>query len=84
MDTSVYKGVKPRLLGFLSNHESNEEIASIITEPEKIYFEDARDSVNLNFDFKLTGKTKKQLIIKFIARAQKHMVVVLYVLVPRP
>jgi hypothetical protein len=57
---------KPMLQGFLSNHESTEKVVDISIEPETVYFEEARDSLNLNFDFLLTGVTDKNLIIKFI------------------
>lgn len=58
--------VKPQLLGFLSNHESSEQVVSITTEPDTIYVEEARESNNLNFDFIIQGLTEKKLVIKFI------------------
>jgi hypothetical protein len=57
---------KPQLRGFLSNHESSKKVVSILIEPETVYLEEARDSLNLNFDFILTGLTDKNLVIKFI------------------
>lgn len=57
---------KPRLQGFLSDHESDERVVDISIEPVTIYFEEARESMNLNFDFLLTGLTDKNLVIKFI------------------
>ena len=56
----------PKLQGFLSNHESQERIVEITIEPTPIYFEEARDSLNLNFDFLITGLTEKKIVIKFI------------------
>ncbi|MGY5871543.1 MAG: M23 family metallopeptidase [Candidatus Thorarchaeota archaeon] len=56
----------PRLQGFLSNHESQERVVEISIEPEIIYFEEARNSLNLNFDFLITGLTDKKLVIRFI------------------
>ncbi len=35
-ETTEYKGPKPRLNGFLSNHESPEKVVSITTEPATI------------------------------------------------
>jgi len=58
--------VTPKFQGFLSNHESNEKIVEISIEPEIIYFEEARDGLNLNFDFLLTGLTDRRFIIRFI------------------
>ena len=40
----------PKLQGFLSNHESDEKVVDISMEPSSIYFEEARDSLTLNFD----------------------------------
>lgn len=57
---------KPMLKGFLSNHSSDDKVVSIIAEPETIYFENARDSLNLNFDFVIKGLTERELIINFI------------------
>ncbi len=57
---------KPMLQGFLSDHESDEKVVDILIEPETVYFEEARDSLNLNFDFLLTGLTDKKLVIRFI------------------
>ena len=57
---------RPMLKGFLSNHSSDDKVVSIIAEPETIYFENARDSLNLNFDFVIKGLTERELIIKFI------------------
>ena len=57
---------KPRLNGFLSNHESPEKVVSITTEPESIYIEEARDSNKLNFDFTIQGLTDRKLVIRFI------------------
>ena len=57
---------KPMLQGFLSDHSSEENVASITTEPDTIYFEEARDSMNLNFDFVIHGHTEKTLEIRFI------------------
>jgi hypothetical protein len=60
---------KPVLKGFLSDHSSSEEVVSIDTEPDTIYFEDARDSLNLNFDFVIRGLTGKTLELRFIKAA---------------
>ncbi len=57
---------QPRLQGFLSNHESDEKIVEIVTEPDPIYIEEARDSIELNFDLQITGLTTKCLMIRFI------------------
>ncbi|TFH04512.1 MAG: M23 family metallopeptidase [Candidatus Thorarchaeota archaeon] len=56
----------PMLQGFLSNHESIDKIVDISVEPMPIYYDEARDSINLNFDFLITGLTDKKLIIRFI------------------
>jgi len=58
--------ITPHLQGFLSSHESEEKVVEIATEPNTIYFEDARDGHNLNFDFIITGLSDKKLVIKFI------------------
>jgi len=65
-ETTDYEGPKPRLNGFLSNHESKEKVVSITTEPDIIYIEEARDTNKLNFDFAIKGLTNKKLTIKFI------------------
>ncbi len=57
---------RPMLRGFLSDHNSEEEVVSITIEPETVYFEEARDSLNLNFDFLIQGLTEKKLVIRFI------------------
>ncbi|MGY5881537.1 MAG: M23 family metallopeptidase [Candidatus Thorarchaeota archaeon] len=57
---------RPMLQGFLSDHESGENVVEIAIEPETVYFEEARDSLNLNFDFLITGLTDKKLVIRFI------------------
>lgn len=57
---------RPFLKGFLSDHSSKVKQVSIIAEPEIIYFEEARNSINLNFDFIIKGLTIRNLIIKFI------------------
>ena len=64
--TTEYKGEKPQLLGFLSNHSSPEKVVSITTEPDTIYIEESRELNTLNFDFILEGLTEKKLVIKFI------------------
>jgi hypothetical protein len=55
-----------KLQGFLSDHESSEKVVEITIEPDTIYFENARDGMNLNFDFVVTGLTEKKLVIRFI------------------
>lgn len=65
-ETTEYKGPKPRLNGFLSNHESPEKVVSITTEPDTIYIEEARDANRLNFDFTIRGLTDRKLVINFI------------------
>jgi hypothetical protein len=55
-----------KLADFLSNHMSEEQVVSINTEPATIYFEDARDSNNVNFDFILENQTDVELELKFI------------------
>lgn len=57
------------LKGFLSDHSSSEHSVSIKTEPSCIYFEDGRDSLELNFDFILTNETENELTIRFIKAA---------------
>lgn len=64
--TSTGHTTKPKLQGFLSDHESEEKVVEVSVEPDTIYFEDARDSLNLNFDFIITGLTDKKLVIRFI------------------
>lgn len=59
----------PILNDFLSAHSSKENVVSIRTEPEIIYFEESRDSLNLNFDFTIRGLTSSSLTIKFIKTA---------------
>ncbi len=54
------------LRGFLSDYNSKEEVVFITTEPETIYYEEARDSINLNFDFVIQGLSEKKLEIRFI------------------
>ncbi|MFX1579809.1 MAG: M23 family metallopeptidase [Promethearchaeota archaeon] len=56
----------PKLRGFLSSHRSKDEVASITTEPDPIYFEDGRDSLKLNFDFIVRGLTERNLQLKFM------------------
>ena len=68
-EATEYGDIKPQLLGFLSNHESSEQVVSITTEPDTIYVEEARESNNLNFDFIIQGLTEKKLVIKFIKAA---------------
>jgi len=65
-ETTEYNHPKPRLNGFLSNHESPEKVVSITTEPETIYIEEARDTNKLNFDFTIQGLTERKLVIRFI------------------
>lgn len=60
------ENITPKLQGFLSKHESVEKVVDISVEPNTVYFEEARDGVNLNFDFLLTGLTNRKLVIKFI------------------
>ena len=59
----------PSLKEFLSDHESQKKVVSIKIEPETIYFENARESSNLNFDFIVTGLTDMDLVIRFIKAA---------------
>jgi hypothetical protein len=68
-ETTDYNGPKPRLDGFLSNHQSPEKVVSITTEPDTIYIEEARDANRLNFDFALKGLTNRKLTIVFIKAA---------------
>jgi hypothetical protein len=68
-ETTEYKGPKPRLAGFLSNHQSPEKVVSITPEPDTIYIEEARDANRLNFDFTLKGLTDRKLTITFIKAA---------------
>jgi hypothetical protein len=71
-----------KLADFLSNHMSDEQVVSISTEPATIYFEDARDSYNVNFDFILENQTDDELVLKFIKVAvydkQKNLVTYRY------
>ena len=55
-----------KLRRFLSKHESPEKVVEIRIEPDTVYIEDARDSLNLNFDFTVENLTDSNLIIKFI------------------
>ena len=57
---------RPTLRGILSYHNSVEEVVFITAEPETVYFEEARDSLNLNFDFVIRGLSEKKLEIRFI------------------
>ena len=68
-ETNAYNGPKPRLLGFLSDHESSEKLVAITSEPNPIYIEEARDSNRLSFDFTIKGLTSKKLHIRFIKAA---------------
>jgi len=61
--------IKPMLKGFLSSHNSEEKVVSITIEPKTIFFEEGRDSLNLNFDFVISGLTDKKLTIRFIKMA---------------
>lgn len=56
----------PKMNGFLSDHESEQTVVSITVEPKTIYFEESRDSLDLNFDFVITGLTERRLHIRFI------------------
>jgi hypothetical protein len=71
-----------KLADFLSNHMSEEQVVSIKTEPATIYFEDARDSYGVNFDFILENQTDAELELKFIKVAaydkQKNLVTYRY------
>jgi len=55
-----------KLADFLSSHMSKEQVVSINTEPATIYFENARDSYNVNFDFILENLADGELKLKFI------------------
>jgi hypothetical protein len=55
-----------KLADFLSSLMSEEKVVSIKTEPSTIYFERARDSYNVNFDFILENQTEDELELKFI------------------
>ena len=68
-ETTEYEGPKPRLNGFLSNHQSPEKVVSITPEPDTIYIEEARDVNKLNFDFTIKGLTERKLVINFIKAA---------------
>ena len=54
------------LMDFLSDHSSEEKVVMITVEPDMVYFEESRDSLDLNFDFVIKGLTEKNLLIKFI------------------
>jgi murein DD-endopeptidase MepM/ murein hydrolase activator NlpD len=60
------QSIIPKLNGFLSDYESTQKVVEISTEPDTIYFEDARDGNNLNFDFIIKGLSDNKLTIKFI------------------
>ena len=60
------KVIEPILNGFLSNHESQKKIVNIRIEPNPVYFEDSRDSINLNFDFIIDNLIDSKVRIKFI------------------
>jgi hypothetical protein len=55
-----------KLADFLSSHMSKEQVVSINTEPVTIYFEDAKDSYNVNFDFILENLADGEIELKFI------------------
>ncbi|NHJ12032.1 MAG: M23 family metallopeptidase [Candidatus Thorarchaeota archaeon] len=59
----------PRLKGFLSDCESEEKVVSVTAEPTPIFFEEARNALELNFDFVITGLTDRRLQIRFIKAA---------------
>ena len=65
-ETTDYRGSKPRLNGFLSNHQSPEKVVSVIPEPDAVYIEEARDANKLNFDFTIKGLTERKLTFAFI------------------
>jgi hypothetical protein len=64
--TSVLPAQEIKLADFLSSHMSEEQVVSINTEPATIYFEGARDSFNVNFDFILENQTDTGLELRFI------------------
>ena len=68
-ETTGYGGPKPRLRGFLSNHQSPEKVVSITPEPDTVYIEEAREANKLNFDFVIKGLTDRKLVIAFIKAA---------------
>ena len=68
-ETTDYRGPKPRLNGFLSNHQSPEKVVSVIPEPDVVYIEEARDANKLSFDFAIKGLTDRKLTIAFIKAA---------------
>ncbi len=68
-ETTEYGGPKPRLRGFLSNHQSPEKVVSITPEPDTVYIEEAREANRLNFDFVIKGLTDRKLVIAFIKAA---------------
>jgi hypothetical protein len=71
-----------KLADFLSKRMSEEQVVSISTEPAAIYFEDSRDSYNVNFDFILENQTDGDLELRFIKVAaydkQKNLVTYRY------
>ena len=68
-ETTEYGGPKPRLRGFLSNHQPPEKVVSITPEPDTVYIEEAREANRLNFDFVIKGLTDRKLVIAFIKAA---------------
>lgn len=59
----------PRLNCFLSSHNSIENVVDIAIEPNPVFFEEARNSLELNFDFIIKGLTDRKLTIRFIKAA---------------
>ena len=66
MTKDFEQSIRPMLQGFLSSHESKEKVVDISIDPHTVYLEEARDSLNLNFDFLISGLTDKKIVIKFI------------------
>ena len=60
------ESIEPELKGFLSNHQTSKKIIDIEIEPKTVYFEDARNGLNLNFDFILKNLTEPRFIIRFL------------------
>jgi len=64
--SSLFAAQEIILADFLSDHMSEKRVVSINTEPATIYFEDIRESFNVNFDFILENQTDDELVLKFI------------------
>jgi len=56
----------PRLNDFLSSHSSEETVVTIKPIPDTIYFEEGRNTIDVDFDFIISGQSDRNLILQFI------------------